>query len=120
MVQSRISPGFTTVDLSKATRAESRSTDPESCIFTSGRSAFASMKCFCAKVAAPTTSNESAAALIAANFFFDFNILFVSLDAGKISGISDPDSYLIGIATPCTFGEWVGRIQSRLRLQALC
>jgi len=39
IVQSRISPGFTTVDLSSGTSAESRSTEPESCIFTSGRAA---------------------------------------------------------------------------------
>src|SRR5256885_2236023 len=37
IVQSRTSPGLTTVALSKATSAESRSTAPDSCIVTTGR-----------------------------------------------------------------------------------
>src|SRR6185369_3267041 len=85
----RISPGLTTVALSRAMRFDSRWTDPESSTFTSGRNALASMKCFCAKAPAPNTNSDSVATPIAANFFFDFNILLVSLeDSGQFSRFS--------------------------------
>jgi len=38
------------------------------------------MKCFCAKAPAPNKNNDNVAALIAANFFFDFNILLISFE----------------------------------------
>jgi hypothetical protein len=59
---------------------ESRSTAPANFTVTSGLAAFASMKCLCANPAAPATINVSTAISNALNFFFDFNIVFVSLD----------------------------------------
>src|SRR2546423_11754971 len=110
MVQSRISPGLTTIDLSKDTRPESRTTDPESCIFTSGRSALESMKCFCAKAPAPSASNENVASVIATNFFFDFNILFVSLDGWtRFEDFRSHDRILEGLPTPCSSDWAIGR-----------
>src|SRR6184192_4761509 len=79
IVQSRISPGFTTVDLSNAIIFESRSTLPANWTLTSGRAAFASMKCLCAKPATPASIKIIDAVTTTLSLFLDFNIVFVSL-----------------------------------------
>src|SRR5258706_8732334 len=84
MVQSRISPGLTAVAFSRGTSADSRSTAAESCTFTSGRAALASIMCRWAKPAAPATIRVRPAISNTLNLLFDFIIWFYLLAYGQV------------------------------------
>src|SRR5215813_3707113 len=124
MVQSRISPGFTAVDLSSGISRESRSTAPVNCTLTSGRAALASMKCLCAKPAAPATINVSTAISSALNLSLDFNILVrllsdVVLGSNSSEGLR-PVRQIVDSGTSAKAGGWWEYNQPPALLQSLC